>query len=270
LGAFMPFCRTHSALDTRDQEPWAFGPETERIARKYLELRYRLLPYTYTLFWEASQTGAPIMRPLAYAYPDDPIVYEISDQFLWGDAFLVAPIYQENMTHRAVYLPAGRWIDYWTKEVHTGPAWIVAEAPLDTLPLYVRAGSIIPIGPVMQYTDEKPLDPLTLEIYGGDAGHFVLYEDDGLTMAYREGMWATTKFIYKEGDGEVVLTVGERQGRYRPAPRRIVVRFHGWSTTPTSVMLDGRPVDATFDPATKVVSVSWQDDGRPHQLMIRS
>jgi len=267
LGVFTPLCRTHSALDTRDQEPWAFGPETERIARKYLELRYRLLPYTYTLFWEASRTGAPIMRPLAYAYPDDPTTYEISDQFLWGDAFLVAPIYQENVTHRAVYLPAGCWIDYWTGEVRTGPTWIVAEAPLDTLPLYVRAGSIIPTGPVMQHTDERPLDPLTLDIYGGDEGSFILYEDDGLTLAYREGDWA--KFGYEETAEAVTLTIGARQGRYRPPDRRVIVRFHGWSEAPASVTRDGDAVEASFDAAGGIVSLTWADDGRSHRIVLR-
>ncbi len=268
LGAFTPFCRTHAALGTRDQEPYAFGPEVERIARKYLELRYRLLPYTYTLFWEASQTGAPIMRPLAYAYPNDPATYEVSDQFLWGDAFLVAPIYQENVTHRAVYLPAGRWMDYWTEKVHEGPAWIVAEAPLDTLPLYVRAGSIVPTGPAMQHTDEKPLDPLTLEVYGGDDGHFTLYEDDGLTTAYQEGDWATTAMVYEETPASATLAIAARQGRYTPAPRQVVVRLHGWAKAPVFATLDGDRVEAAFDGATGVVTVSWADDGGAHQVVL--
>ncbi|MCD6290639.1 MAG: DUF4968 domain-containing protein [Anaerolineae bacterium] len=268
LGIFTPLARTHSALDTRDQEPWAFGPEVERIARKYLELRYRLLPYTYTLFWEASQTGAPIMRPLAYAYPDDPVTYELSDEFLWGDAFLVAPVYQEKARHRAIYLPSGRWIDYWTGEVHDGPTWIVRKAPLDTLPLYVQAGSIIPTGPVMQYTDEKPLDPLTLDVYGGAAGRFVLYEDDGLTMAYRDGMWATVEITYEEGDKSAVLTIGERRGKYAPPQRRIIVRLHGWTAEPASVTLDGQLVEATCDAAAGIVSFDWQDDGHEHKVVL--
>ncbi|MCS7222530.1 MAG: glycoside hydrolase family 31 protein [Anaerolineae bacterium] len=269
LGAFTPLCRTHTALGTRDQEPYAFGPEVERIARRYLELRYRLLPYIYTLFWEASQTGAPIMRPLVYAYPDDPTTYEISDQFLWGHAFLVAPIYQEKVTHRAVYLPAGRWIDYWTGRMHEGPSWIVAEAPLDTLPLYVRAGSIIPTGPAMQYTDEKPLDPLTLEVFGGGSGRFTLYEDDGLTMAYREGDWAITEMIYEETSSAATLTISARQGKYRPAPRRIIARFHGWPQPTTSITLDGQPVAVSLDQAVGMTTLSWADDGRAHEIVLQ-
>lgn len=269
LGAFTPFCRTHSALGTRDQEPYAFGPEVERIARKYLELRYRLLPYTYTLFWEASQTGAPIMRPLAYAYPDDPTTYEISDQFLWGPALLVAPIYQENVTHRAVYLPTGRWADYWTGKTHEGPNWIVAEAPLDILPLYVRAGSILPTGPVMQYTDEKPLDPLTLEVFGGGSGRFTLYEDDGLTMAYQEGDWTITEMTYEETPTAATWTISARQGKYKPAPRRIIARFHGWPRPPSSVTLDGRSVEMLWELEAGVISLSWDDDGHAHRIILR-
>ena len=275
LGAFTPLCRTHTALGTRDQEPYAFGPEVERIARRYLELRYQLLPYTYTLFWEASQTGAPIMRPLVYTYPDDPTSYEISDQFLWGPAFLVAPIYQENVTHRAVYLPAGHWVDYWTGKTFEGPSWIVAEAPLDILPLYVRAGSIIPTGPTMQYTDERPLDPLTLEVYGGSNGRFTLYEDDGLTMAYQEGDWAITEMVYEETPATswppavATLTISARQGRYKPTPRQLIIRLHGWPQPPISVMLDGQSVEFFWDRSAGTISLSWADDGHAHQLVLR-
>ncbi|GAB4564003.1 MAG: glycoside hydrolase family 31 protein [Anaerolineae bacterium] len=268
LGAFTPLCRTHSAMGTRDQEPYAFGPQVTEIARRYLELRYRLLPYTYTLFWEAANTGAPIMRPLLFSYPDDVTTYGISDEFLWGEALLVAPIYQEKVTHRAVYLPHGDWIDFWTGQRLHGPTWIVAEAPLDRLPLYVRAGSIIPTGPVMQHTDERPLDELTLEIYTGASGEFTLYEDDGLTLAYQRGEWATTTFRYEESADDLVLRVEPRQGRYDPGPREMVARFLGITRRLASAWLDGDAVEAQVDEQSGAVAVRWADDGRAHEVRL--
>ena len=261
LGAFCPLCRTHTCAGTRDQEPWAFGRRTERIARKYLELRYRLMPYTYTLFEECSRSGAPPMRPLAYAFGDDETCYQVGDQFLWGDALLVAPVYQEGVTHRAVYLPAGRWIDYWTGRAHGGPAWIVADAPLETLPLYVRAGSILPTAPVEQYAGQRPMDRLVLEVYAGDSGRFRLYEDDGVSLDYRKGLRAVTDLRYHESAGQVRLTVSRRKGRYAVGRRAIVAQFTGFPHRPSAVLRNGRPASARHDPDTGRVTLRWPDDG---------
>lgn len=225
LGAFLPFCRNHAAIDTADQEPWAFGPEVEEIARLYLTLRYRLLPFLYNEFYKSSQTGLPVMRPLLLEYPDDPETANLSDQFLLGEDLMVCPVYQPGARARMVYLPAGEWVDFWTGERIAGPARIVAEAPLDRMPLYVRAGAIIPMGPARQWTDQPVPAELTLQVYAGAGGALDLYEDAGEGYAYREGGYAITPVRVAAQPGAVTVTVGAPQGAYRPERDRLLVRL---------------------------------------------
>ena len=156
-------------LGWRRHLPWAHGPEVEAICRRFIELRMRLLPYLYSLAWEAHTRGQPLMRPLVYHYPDDPNVWELGSQYLLGQDLLVAPVTRAGATHWPVYLPAGVWYDFWTGQRHEGGRSISVATPLDTMPLFVRGGSIIPLGPVMQRTDERPLDDLTLLIHPGSA-----------------------------------------------------------------------------------------------------
>jgi len=237
-GILYPFCRGHSAIGTIQQQPWDFGEQVEAIARKYLELRYRLLPYLYTLFYQAHTTGQPILRPLLYHFPDDPAVFHLHDQAMLGPSLMAAPIVQPGRHARSVYLPAGVWYDYWTSERLEGAGTILAPAPLDHLPLYVRAGAALPLGPLMAYTDEKPLDPLTLEVYPGN-GQFDLYEDDGHSFAYQHGEFTVTQLAVSLEDSRLVVSVGPRQGRYQPDPRRIIVRVHRGGSQP--------PVEETFE-----------------------
>ncbi len=154
IGALYPFCRGHSSAGTQPHEPWAFGPEVEAICRAALELRYQLLPYLQGLFNEASQTGAPVFRPLLYEFPDDPVTYSLHDEVMLGPALLAAPILRPGQQARAVYLPEGEWIDWWSGEVLRGGQHILAQAPLARMPLYQRADQALPLGPLIQYTDE--------------------------------------------------------------------------------------------------------------------
>jgi alpha-glucosidase (family GH31 glycosyl hydrolase) len=171
LGAFSPIFRSHGWV-WREHVPWAHGSEVEGICRQYAELRYRLLPYTYTLAWQAHTLGLPLMRPLVMNYPDDPRVWGLGHQFLWGDDLLLAPVTREGARAWPVYLPAGTWFDFWTGARHEGPGGITVEAPLDRLPLFVRAGAIVPLGPVLQHTAERPLDDVTLLIHPDGASRF--------------------------------------------------------------------------------------------------
>ncbi len=184
VGMLYPLMRAHSALNTARHEPWVFGDRVERICRDYIELRYQLLPYLYSLFWESATTGAPILRPLLYHFPNEPQTYQIQDQVMLGPSLMAAPVYRPGVQCRAVYLPSGVWYNWWTGEQHQGPGYILADAPLERMPMFVPAGAIIPMGPVMQYTDERPLDALTVRVWpvtGLETLHktFVLYEDDG-------------------------------------------------------------------------------------------
>jgi alpha-D-xyloside xylohydrolase len=161
LGFFSSHARLHGAPP---REPWEFGQRAEDVFRFYDELRYRLMPYIWSEAVECGLTSLPMLRPLFLDCGEDPNTHRIEDQYLFGRNLLVAPVLDEG-DHRTLYLPRGRWVDYWTKEVLEGERWISRDAPLDTLPLYVRAGTVVPHGPLTQYVDESPLDPLTLELY---------------------------------------------------------------------------------------------------------
>ena len=226
VGMLYPLMRGHSAMSTAQHEPWVFGDKVEQICREYIELRYRLLPYIYTLFWEAATSGAPILRPLLYHFPNDPKTYTLSDQVLLGSSLLAAPVYRPGVEHRAVYLPEGRWYDWWSGEVFDGPTHIMAHAPIERMPLYVRAGSIIPMAPVMQYVDERPLDQLTLRVWQG-TGEFTLYEDDGQTFEYKMGAFCTTTYRVRSEGQQTIVEIGQREGEFSPVEREVVVEVVG-------------------------------------------
>jgi alpha-glucosidase len=237
LGAFTPFFRMHTAWGTRDQEPWSFGPEVEAICRKYINLRYRLLPYFYTLFEESSRTGLPIMRPLLLEHQDDPATWNISDQILVGRNVLVAPICQPGATHRMVYLPEGTWYDFWTGERYAGKQHVVAAAPLDLVPVFVRGGAALPMGPEMPHTGAVPMETLTLHVFPGE-GEFVLYEDEGEGYGYQHGVAARTRVAIQGAR----VAVGAPEGGYKPQWRQVELLLHGAGGD--SVRVDGQAVPA--------------------------
>lgn len=167
LGVFSSHVRCHGQPP---REPWEYGERTESIFREYVQLRYQLLPYLLSEAAECGKTSLPFLRALILEYPDDPLAPFIEDEYLFGSSMLVAPILDET-NRRRVYLPAGSWMDYWQKTWLQGPVWLNVEAPLDVIPLYIRAGSIIPYAPPMNYVGEKPCDPLTVEIYPASGRH---------------------------------------------------------------------------------------------------
>ncbi len=225
-GMLYPFMRAHSMINTKRHEPWEFGLQVEEICRQYIELRYRLLPYIYTLFWEAATTGAPVLRPLLYHYFGDPKTYELYDQVLLGSSLMAAPVYRPGVEKRLVYLPAGTWYDWWTGKAYTGSTYILADAPIDKMPMYIRAGSIIPLGPVMQYVGESPLNQLRLRVTPG-TGEWTLYEDDGHSFAYRDGAWSTTTYRVYTEDTQTIVEIQARQGQWTPHPRQVIVEVVG-------------------------------------------
>lgn len=241
-GAFFPYCRNHSVLESIRQEPWVFGPEIEEICRKYIRLRYRLMPYLYTLFRKANETGLPVMRALIMEYPDDRNVYNCCDQFLVGKSLLVAPILRPGTECRAVYLPEGEWIDYWTGERHEGGRHILAHAPLDVLPLYVQAGAVIP---ELEDEEWKPSfqerSNITLTVYGGqvrsDRSYGEWYEDDTRTYAYENG--AYNKLTISAANETGSLSLGLRyQHRGLPTSRKVLdIRVKQLEFNPGSVQL---------------------------------
>jgi alpha-glucosidase len=218
-----PFCRNHKVIDGYDQEPWRFGKYYEDIIRKYLKLRYQLLPFLYTTLEEAHRTGVPLFRPLVLNYQDDPNTYNLDDEFMIGNDLLVAPVLKPDVTRRMVYLPKGMWYDYWTHKKYEGGTMIAADAPLETVPLFVRAGAIIPTGPELKYVGEKPADPITFNLYPDDKGSasVTLYEDDGISPAYKQDDFRRTTVSVKRVGVGYVVTTSAPLGRYQPPTRRL-------------------------------------------------
>ena len=215
----------------------------EPICRKYLELRYRMLPYLYSAVYECMTTGMPIMRALWLHFPDDPKAVECSDQFLWGKNILVAPVVEKGATVRRVYLPRGAWYDFWTHEQIEGGREISRPVDLETMPLYVREGAILTLGPVKQFTGEIVQEPLSISIYPGADATFLLYEDDGASFNYRKGEWMGIQMAWddKRKALSMHLTPGSRL--LPPGPRAVSVQLAGITHR---VMFEGKPVQVLF------------------------
>ncbi|MFD1019670.1 glycoside hydrolase family 31 protein [Thalassobacillus hwangdonensis] len=221
VGAFLPYFRNHSVQDSIYQEPWAFGEATMESVKKYIELRYRFMPYLYTLFHEAEQTGLPVVRPLVMEYPQDEETFQCSDQFLLGKNVLVAPILRQGQTHRAVYLPAGEWYDFWTEERYKGGEYHLIKADLDTLPLFVKEGTILPLGSPVRNTKEK--QEIELHIYHSEQEVTgILYEDDGISYDYRDQAYSISTYDYKKGDLQI-----SREGSYEATAEIIATKIIG-------------------------------------------
>jgi alpha-glucosidase len=250
IGFLAPYFRNHHAIDGYDQEPWRFGKYYEDIIRKYLKLRYRLLPFLYTTLEEAHRTGVPLFRPLMLNYQDDPNTYNLDDQFIIGEDLLVAPIVKPDVTSRLVYLPKGTWYDYWTNKKYSGGTMIRVEAPLETVPVFVRAGAIIPFGPQMSYVGEKPVDPITFAIYPDEKGSATttLYEDDGLSPAYKQGVFRRTKIDVRRAARGYRVNIDAPQGSYNPGARKF---------------------SFVIKPGTPGRAMAVADDGRARTIEIR-
>jgi alpha-D-xyloside xylohydrolase len=193
-GCFQPVMRAHGAR--LHNEVWSYGKQAEPILVKYLKLRYQLLPYTYSVAYKSYQTGAPYMRALFMDFPKDPKAANIPDEYMYGPAFLVAPVTEQGATHRTIYLPAGSdWYNYWTNERLHGGQTTVADASIDTLPLFVRAGSIVPLGSEVE-SAQQPQTIVSIKVYPGTNGSFNLFQDDGNTYAYEKGEDSITKLMW--------------------------------------------------------------------------
>jgi alpha-D-xyloside xylohydrolase len=211
-GTFNPILRVHGTRTPDENELWSYGPDAQKILVKFDDLRYRLLPYIYSLAWKTTSESYTPMRPLVMDFRSDVRAQNIGDQFMYGPAFLVNPVTEPAATSRALYLPEAKWYDFWNGTSQGGGRMISAIAPLDRLPLYVRAGSILPLGPTMEWSTQKPEDPIELRIYRGADGDFTLYEDENDTYNYEKGAYATIAMHWD--DAKQTLTIGDRKGRF--------------------------------------------------------
>jgi alpha-glucosidase (family GH31 glycosyl hydrolase) len=215
----------------------------EPICKKYLELRYRMLPYLYSAVHECATTGMPIMRSLWLHYPDDPRAVECGDEYLWGGSVLVAPVVEKGATSRRVYLPHGAWYDFWTGERFEGGREISRPVDLETMPLYVRAGSILPLGPVKQFVAEKVDGPLSISIYHGADASFLLYEDDGTSFNHRKGEWMGIQMMWDDSRRTLTLQLDPGSRMLSSEPRAITVQL---AELTRSVSFEGKPVKVSF------------------------
>jgi alpha-D-xyloside xylohydrolase len=229
-GTFCPIFRTHGAR--KANELWSYGPQAQAILTSFDQLRYRLLPYIYSLAWKVTSEGYTPMRALMMDFPGDRNTLNLADEFMFGPALLVSPVTQPGVISHSVYLPSrASWYDFWTGASLKGGTTISAVAPLDTIPIYVRAGSIVPMGPELQWTSEKPADPLELRIYPGADGEFTLYEDDGVSYDYENDKRTTITFTWHNDARE--LAISARQGNFSAMLQKrtfivvLVGRAHG-------------------------------------------
>ena len=254
LATFQPIDRNHTNKGSGNKEVWVHGPEQEGIRRKYIEERYKLLPYLYTAVEELTRTGVPVDRPLFLEFPGatadkHPMDIDAGNEFMFGHDFLVAPpLFFEQPDSYELKLPPGGWYDYWTgaKMPSAGEDGrgkpILIEPKLEVLPVYVREGAILPMQPLIQSTEETPQGPLTLRVYLGKECHGSLYMDDGKTFAYQRGEFLRMEFSCEVGAQGVMVRIGERKGRFQPWWKEFRIELYGWDGAAASVGLNGKTV----------------------------
>jgi alpha-glucosidase (family GH31 glycosyl hydrolase) len=269
FGVFSPLLRLHSAhenpMEGNARMPWTYGAEGVRIARDLFRLRYRLIPYIYTMTRTVHEEAIPLVRPLYIVHPDLEEAYHHPDEYYFGDAMLVAPILDSSGV-RTVYLPPGRWVDYFTGAAHQGDRTIQVKCSLETLPLFVRSGSIIPQQPDMDYSDQKPLDSLIVDVYAPGNSSFSLYEDDGISLEYGKGKSALTPVTCAVSGSSCSVTIGPTKGEYdgQPANRAYQVRVAG-IPEPSTVSVNGvniAPGGSSYD--------HWNWDARRQILILNT
>ena len=261
FAAFNPLFRSHGR-DWRLHLPWGWtkgkigyqetpgynpdpreldNPAIEPICKKYLELRYQMMPYLYSAIKETCETGLPVIRALWLHYPDDSNAVARGDEFLYGRHILVAPVAEKGATSRSLYLPRGTWYDFWTRERIEGGREITRNVDLETIPLFIHAGAILPLGPVKQYVEEEVEGPLALWVHPGANGSYSMYEDDGKTFNYRNGEFMRIQMTWHDAQRLLQLRLASGSRMMGAAKRHIVVRVAGDSAT-HQIVFDGRPI----------------------------
>ncbi|MBO9204278.1 MULTISPECIES: glycoside hydrolase family 31 protein [Niastella] len=253
IGSFNPYMRNHTGVNTKSSEPWSYGEQATEIVRNYISLRYRLLPYAYSNFYEATQNGLPLMRTLALDYTDDAAIYRsaFENQFMYGRAFMVAP-FTGSEGFGNIYFPAGNWFDLYTDQVIKGGQELVSPLTMSKLPVYVKAGSIVPMQSLVQHTAEKPTDTLLLHVYAGDQGSdFVYYEDDGFSYNYEKGDFFRRRITYDPVLRQIIL--GKVEGQYASKFKFIKLALHGFGDGKLTVggQAAGSEFEALLTPVSK-------------------
>jgi alpha-glucosidase len=228
IGTFTPFFRVHKAYNQMASEPWTYGEDVETIARNYITLRYKLLPYLYSAFYEAHETGMPVNRSLIINHTHHPKCWQtdFQNQYFFGPSLLVAPV-ESTQKFARVWLPAGTWYDFFTGRQYEGDQEVIVESPLEKLPVFAVGGAIIPMQTAVQSTSEKPSDTLFVHIYyGGEKNTFILYQDDGITYDFENGIYSVTEIIFDPKNRQIII--GTPEGDFNSAFTRIRLILHGF------------------------------------------
>ncbi len=259
LGVFHPFCRTHSSGDHGNQEPWTFGEEVIDVTRKYVELRYQLLPYLYTMFWEYAEEGIPMLKSLVLYDQLDPQTHYRTDEFVFGSQILVCPVQEPNAKGRRLYIPRGNWYNYWTREYVKGGLEQWVDADLDTIPLFIKEGAIIPKYPIQQYVGEKKIDELKLEVYYklGNKEVSRVYEDAQDGYDYTKGRFSLRSFAFTGKENEIIIQQ-HKNGTYITEYESMKIELIGLPFTINQIEIDNVVVplkDLKFNPNDNTVVV---------------
>jgi alpha-D-xyloside xylohydrolase len=243
FSTFSPLLRIHGWLTPT--ELWLYGPQVESVTRKYINLRYRMFPYIYSQAAQITMHGSTLLRPLVMDFPSDPEALAQKYEYMFGKSLLVAPVVTAGTEKSEVYLPAaaGGWYDFWTEKHLAGGKSTEADSPVDKIPLFVPAGSILPLGPEKQYVAEKPDDPIELRVYPGKDAGFTLYEDEGTNYDYEKGQFSTIPLKWNDRSGQ--LEIGKRVGSFPTmlTQRTFSVRLAGTSSLPHTVTYRGDLID---------------------------
>ena len=226
FGMFSPVAHVFGMDHPGYKEPWNYGEEAQEIFTKYDKLRYQMIPYIYSSAFEQHKTGLPLMRALVLENQHDVNTYDIDDQYMFGNSLMVAPVTMKDAKTRVVYLPEGKWFDYWTGKTYEGKQYYNIVTPLDVLPLFVKAGGIIPMQEVVQYDNKKAYGDLTFEIFPSGSSSFDLFEDDGISEAYQEGNYSITPISSFASEESTLVRVGKAVGRYNVPERNYILKIH--------------------------------------------
>ena len=261
LGAFTPLYRNHAEKATRNREPWVDGPEHERIRRKYIETRYQLLPYVYTEIEEASRTGVPMMRPMFLEFPDEPGLALNQDEFMFGHSLLVAPKVWEFAGPYPVFLPRGDWYDFWTGQKQVGGTTISVDPALDQLPVYVRAGTVLPEQPVVSHVEEVPRGPLRLRVFPGPDCGGDLYLDEGNTLDYQRGDFLRLHFSCLDSPHSLVIRISRVHAAYQAWVHEVQLEVYGVKRRIQDMLVDNKPLPGwrRREGAVILPAIAWPD-----------
>ncbi|TXK48893.1 glycoside hydrolase family 31 protein [Pontibacter qinzhouensis] len=271
FGMFSPIAHLLGMEHPNYKEPWNYGEDALRNFKKYDLLRYQLIPYIYSQAYVNHTTGTPLMRALVLEHQNDPNVYDITDQYLFGSNLLVNPVTTKGAKTRTIYLPEGTWFDYWTGKQHEGRQFVHVLTPLGTIPIFAKGGAILPMQPEMRYIGEKPVNTITLDIFPHGSSKFELYEDDGKSLNYQKGAFAITEITSEQTAAGLTLKVQKPKGNFQPLTHNYLAKIH-WNgaKAPTAISENGKKTAALKTTAALEKGDGWFYDAQSKVLWVKT